>query len=171
MSTEKLDIKLLCMDVDGILTDGHIIVHKDGSESKKFHVHDGGWLRIWARQGLKTAVITGRQCPAVEHRLKTIEIDYIYQGAHDKIEVFNQLLKESQIPARQTAYIGDDVFDLPVINRVGHAATVPEGLPELKDNVDFITTRPGGFGCVGEYICHLLKKMDLFDTAMERYRR
>jgi len=171
VNEEKLDIKLLAMDVDGVLTDGGIIVHPDGTESKKFHVHDGGWIRIWARMGLKTAVITGRQCPAVAHRMRDMEIDYVYQRAHDKIKVFDQLLRESRIPPEKIAYIGDDVFDLPVVNRVGFGVAVADAISELRQAAHYTTTTPGGEGAVGELIIYLLKKMNLWDTAMERYRR
>ncbi|MDP8232151.1 MAG: HAD-IIIA family hydrolase [Candidatus Zophobacter franzmannii] len=166
-----MDIKLLAMDVDGVLTDGSIITHADGSESKRFHACDGGWIRIWQRQGLKTAVITGRQCPAVAHRMEDLKIDFVYQKAIDKIPVFEQLLEDSQIPPEQIAYIGDDVFDLPVMRRVGFSAVVPQVITELRAAADYMTTRSSGCGAVGELIQHLLKKMDLWDNAMERYRR
>jgi len=168
---DNLDIKLLAMDVDGVLTDGGIILDAQGSEYKKFHVHDGGWIRIWQRLGMKTAVITGRECPAVASRMTDLEIDYVYQKAHDKIEVFERLLKESQIPPEHIAYIGDDVFDLPLMSRVGFGVAVADALPELIEAVDFVTTAPGGHGAVGELIRFLLKKMNLWDQAMQRYRR
>ena len=166
-----MDIKLLAMDVDGVLTDGTIITHADGTESKRFHVYDGAWIRIWQRQGLKTAVITGRQCPAVAHRMEDLKINFVYQKAFDKIPVFEQLLQDSQIPPEQIAYIGDDVFDLPVMRRVGFSAVVPQAITELRAAADYITTRSSGCGAVGELIQHLLKKMKLWDIAMERYRR
>ena len=165
------DIKLLAMDVDGVLTDGGIIVHADGGESKKFHVHDGAWIRIWQRQGLQTAIITGRHCHAVGHRMKDLEIGYVYQKAIDKIEVFERLLKESQVPAAQIAYIGDDVFDLPVLRRVGFAATVADALVDVREAADYVTTAQGGRGAVGELIRYLLKRMGLWEKAMERYQR
>ena len=171
MNPKISDIKMLAMDVDGILTDGGIITHADGSESKRFHVHDGAWLRIWARAGLKTAIITGRKCPAVGHRMKDLKIDYVYQGSIDKLSVFDQFKSDSGIEPHQIAYIGDDVFDLPVLNRVGFSATVPEAITEVKDAADFITTRSGGSGCVGEMIIHLLKRMGLWEKAMEKYQR
>ncbi|MBN2842815.1 MAG: HAD hydrolase family protein [Sedimentisphaerales bacterium] len=164
------DIKMLCMDVDGVMTDGGIIIHEDGTESKRFHVHDGGWLRIWARQGLKTAVITGRECKPVEHRMKALEIDFVYQGAILKLPVFEQLVKDSGFQPHEIAYIGDDVFDLPLLRRVGFAASVADAVPEVKEQVDFVTACPGGRGAVGELVRHLLKKMGLFEQAMERYK-
>ena len=167
----KLDIKLLAMDVDGVLTDGVIVVHPDGSESKNFHVHDGAWIRIWKRMGLKTAVITGRECPAVQCRAQDLEIDYIYQKAWDKKDVLHQLIEASQIPAAQIAYIGDDVFDLPVIQRVGFSASVADANPEIRRSVDYVTQAAGGRGAVAELIRHLLRKLNLWDQAMQKYRK
>jgi 3-deoxy-D-manno-octulosonate 8-phosphate phosphatase (KDO 8-P phosphatase) len=168
--TDKLEISLLTMDVDGVMTDGGIIVHDDGSESKKFHVHDGAWLRIWRRQGLKTAVITGRQCHAVEHRMRGLEIDYVYQRAIDKLAAFEKLQADSGVPAHRIAYIGDDVMDLPVLRRVGFSAAVADSHPLVLDAVDYVTTRSGGRGAVQEMIEYLLKKMGLWDAAMQRYQ-
>ena len=169
---EKIqNIKMLVMDVDGVLTDGGIIVHADGTESKKFNVHDGGWVKIWARQGLKTAIITGRKCDAVAFRMKSLQVDYVYQNALDKIEVLGRLVEESQVPVEQMAYIGDDVFDLPVIKRVGFGVAVANALPELKQAADYVTTRNGGTGAVGELIIYMLKQMGLWDKAMAKYRR
>ncbi len=163
-------ITLLAMDVDGVLTDGGLIIHADGSESKRFHVHDGAWIRIWARLGFKTAIITGRQCPAVEHRARDLKIDFVYQNAKRKSEVFEQLLRDSRAAADAIAYIGDDVMDLPVLNRVGFRAVVDNALDEIKSVAHYITRRAGGDGAVGELIIHLLREKGLWDQAMERYR-
>jgi 3-deoxy-D-manno-octulosonate 8-phosphate phosphatase (KDO 8-P phosphatase) len=168
---ENLDIALLAMDVDGVMTDGGIIVHDDGSESKKFHVHDGAWIRIWRRQGLKTAVITGRQCQAVEHRMRGLEIDYVYQHAVDKLAAFEKLQAESGIPAERIAYIGDDVMDLPVLRRVGFSAAVADAHEQVRLIADYVTTCRGGHGAVRELIEYLLKKMNLWDAAMQRYQK
>ena len=171
MGNTEADIKLLAMDVDGVLTDGGIIINSDGTESKRFHVHDGAWLRIWKRQGLLSAVITGRECAAVEHRMRDLEIDFVYQKAHDKLAVFEKLLAESQVPAEQIAYIGDDVMDLPVMRRVGFSASVANAQALVLQQVDYVTKTPGGAGAVQELVCYLLKKKGLLDSAMERYRR
>ena len=157
------------MDVDGVLTDGGIIIHHDGTESKKFHVHDGAWLRIWKRQGLKTAIITGRLCSAVEIRARDLEIDYIYQKALIKLTAFEQLLNDSQVAPDQIAYIGDDMMDLPVMRRVGFSVAVADALPEVRQAADFVTDASGGRGAVCELINYLLDKMQLLPQALERY--
>jgi 3-deoxy-D-manno-octulosonate 8-phosphate phosphatase (KDO 8-P phosphatase) len=171
MKNGKIEISLLAMDVDGVLTDGGIILHDDGSELKKFHVHDGAWLRIWRRQGFKTAIITGRQCQAVEHRMRSLEIDFVYQHAIDKLEVFEKLLSESGVPAERIAYIGDDVMDLPVLRRVGFSAAVADAHPMVREAADYVTPLPGGRGAVGKLIEHLLKEMNLWNAAMQRYQK
>lgn len=165
-----MDIKLLAMDVDGVLTDGGIIVHGDGSESVRFHVRDGAWLRVWRRLGMRTAAITGRECPAVARRLEALETDFVYQGARRKAEVLEQLLAESQVPAEQIAYIGDEVMDLPVMRRVGFSASVADGLEMVREAADYVTDEAGGQGAVAELIRYMLKEMGLWDKAMERYR-
>ena len=169
MSGDKLDIKLLAMDVDGVLTDGGLILHADGTESKRFHVKDGAWLRIWKRQGLMTAFITGKESIVVAERARDLQIDFVYQRAHYKVEAFAQLLKDSQVSAEQIAYIGDDVIDLPVMRQVGLSAAVADALPEVCEIADFVTKRPGGHGAVQEFIGYLLKRMGLLQQAMERY--
>ena len=161
---------MLVMDVDGVLTDGGIIIHDDGSESKCFNVKDGAWLRIWQRQGLQTAIISGRQCPAVTHRAQQLQIDFVYQKAHDKLAALDQLVEESQIQPQQMAYIGDDMMDLPVLRRVGFAATVADALPAVQEEAQFVTTKPGGKGAVQELIQYLLQEMNLIDQALQRYQ-
>jgi len=167
----KLNIKLLAMDVDGVLTDGGIIVHHDGTESKQFHVHDGAWIRIWRRQGLLTGIITGRECPAVEHRAYSLEIDFVYQKAWEKLPVLEQLVQASNVPAHEIAYIGDDVFDLPVIHNVGFSAAPADAQPEVCEAVDYVTKAKGGRGAVCEVIRYLLQQMDLWDQAMVKYQK
>ena len=171
MSDETFpEIELLVMDVDGVLTDGGIIVHADGTESKRFHVHDGAWIRIWHRLGCKTALITGRDCPAVAHRARDLEINFVYQGAHRKLEVLHQLEAASGITAPRMAYIGDDVMDLPVLRRVGFAVAVADACPEVRQAAHYITHQPGGRGAVGELIRYLLKRLGRYNQALERYR-
>ena len=166
----NLDIRLLAMDVDGVLTDGGIIIHDDGSESKKFSARDEAWIRIWRRLGLKTAIITGRRCTAVDHRAKQLEIDFVYQDAHFKLDALKQLIADSNTPAEHIAYIGDDVMDLPVMREVGFAAAVRDAHPDLCDAADYVSTKPGGQGAVQEVIAYLLEQMHLMDDAMKRYR-
>ena len=162
-------IKMLVMDVDGVLTDGGILVYADGSESKRFHVQDGAWLRIWRRQGLKTAIITGRTCPAVAYRAADLEVDYVYQGTIEKGATLEELVQESGVAVEEMAYIGDDIFDLPVLRRVGYPAAVANAIGLIKEAADYVTRTKGGEGAVAELIRHLLRQKGLWEQAVERY--
>jgi 3-deoxy-D-manno-octulosonate 8-phosphate phosphatase (KDO 8-P phosphatase) len=163
------DIKLLAMDCDGVLTDGGIYIGDDGTESRKFNVKDGAWLRIWKRLGLETAIITGKESDALARRAKDLNIDYLYQKAHYKAEAFEKLLADSSLAARQMVYIGDDIIDLPVMREVGFSVAVADAVDEVKQLADWVTSRNGGQGAVQETIHYLLEKMGLRNQALQRY--
>lgn len=169
MTCQFSDIKLLAMDCDGVLTDGGIYLDNEGKELRKFNVKDGAWLRIWKRQGLQTAIITGKESQAVAKRASDLEIDYIYQKAHYKLEAFERLLADSSVEPNQIVYIGDDIIDLPVMRKVGFSIAVADAVDPIKEQADWITTRNGGHGAIQETICYLLEKMGLKDQALERY--
>jgi len=169
MKNNKLDIKLLAMDVDGVMTDGGLIMHADHTESKKFNVKDGAWIRIWKRQGFLTAIITGKQSKAVEHRAEDLQIDFLHQKVYFKAEALDKILSQSNLLPHQIAYIGDDVIDLPVIHRVGFSAAVADAVPEVRQAVDYVTRAKGGQGAVQEVISFLFKEMGIWDQAMKRY--
>jgi 3-deoxy-D-manno-octulosonate 8-phosphate phosphatase (KDO 8-P phosphatase) len=163
------NIKLLVMDVDGVLTQGDVIIHHDGSESKSFNVLDGHGIRMWHRAGLKTAIMSGRTAEATRHRAEQLEITYVYQGCTEKVPVLERLLKESGLSAEQLAYIGDDVLDLPVMKRVGFAAAVSNAVDELKQQAHYVTKLSGGRGAVRETIEYILKKTGQWPNLVERY--
>ena len=165
----SLNIKLLAMDCDGVLTDGGLFYHNDGSESRRYNVKDGAWLRIWQRQGFKSAIITGKESQSLLTRANDLDVDYVYQKAHYKGVVFEQLLNDSGLPAEQIAFIGDDVIDLPVIRQVGFSAAVADAVEEVRQEADFTTQAGGGQGAVQEIIRYLLKEMGLYKEAMDRY--
>jgi 3-deoxy-D-manno-octulosonate 8-phosphate phosphatase (KDO 8-P phosphatase) len=163
------NIKLLVLDVDGVLTDGGIIVHSDGAESKRFSVMDGHRIKLWQRSGGQTAIISGRETVATTIRAQQLEIAYIMQGCLDKLPAFEELLKKAGLKAEQTAYIGDDLMDIPLVRRAGFGVAVANASEELKKYAHFVTKRSGGDGAVAEVIEHLLKKQKKWDTLMERY--
>jgi len=165
----SLNIKLLAMDCDGVMTDGGLFYHDDGSETRRFNVKDGAWIRIWSRQDLKTAIITGKVSDAVKKRADDLDVDYLYQKAHYKGQVFLQLLEDSGIPAEHIAFIGDDIIDLPVIQQVGFSVAVADAVEEVREAADWVTQAKGGQGAVQEVIRYLLKEMGLYEQAMERY--
>lgn len=173
MSSKQVDlskIKLLIMDVDGVMTDGGIIIHSDGSESKRFHVLDGHRVTLWHRAGLESAILSGRDTAATAIRAQQIGVKYILQGCKQKLPAFEKLLQESGYSAEQTAYIGDDLLDLPLLKRVGFAVTVANGIDEIKPYVHYVTRCSGGNGAVAEVIEYILKQTGRWDGLVAGYR-
>lgn len=170
MTDDKLSkIQLIIMDVDGVLTDGRLIIHSDGSESKQFHVMDGHRIKMWQRAGGLTAIISGRESPATSVRAKQLNISYVMQGCLKKLPALKTLLQKTHLNQEDAAYIGDDLMDIPLVRRVGFGAAVADAAPELKKHADFVTQHKGGKGAVGEVIEFLLKKSGKWDKLMERY--
>jgi 3-deoxy-D-manno-octulosonate 8-phosphate phosphatase (KDO 8-P phosphatase) len=163
-------IELLVLDVDGVLTDGRLIVHSDGSESKNFHTLDGHGIRLWQRAGLKVALLSGRHSEATQRRAEQLEIRYVLQDCHLKRPAVERLLKELNLKAENAAYVGDDLPDLPVMQFVGFAVAVANAVDEVKEHADYVTTHPGGRGAVREVIEHILKNSGRWQALMERYR-
>lgn len=173
MDTKKqsiiANIKLLALDVDGVLTDGSIILHHDGTESKQFNLLDGHGIRMWHRAGLQTAFISGRETAATAHRAKQLEVAYVFQGCNEKLPVFESLLKAAGLEAAQVAYMGDDVMDIPIIRRAGFGAAVANAADDVKQHAAYVTKKPGGGGAVREVIEYLLKGGGKWDELMKRY--
>jgi 3-deoxy-D-manno-octulosonate 8-phosphate phosphatase (KDO 8-P phosphatase) len=173
MAEKKTDlnqIKLLITDVDGVLTDGGIIIHSDGTESKRFNVLDGQRFTMWHRAGLDSAIISGRETAATMIRAEQCGIKYVLQGCKQKLPAFEQLLKDTGYTAEQTAYIGDDWLDVPLLKRVGFAVVVASGVEEIKSYAHYVTQRSGGDGAVAEVIEYLLKQAGQWNKLIERYR-
>jgi len=147
-------IKLFVCDVDGVFSDGRIYLGNDGEELKAFHTKDGFGLKAIMQQGIEVAIITGRQSNIVENRMSALGVKHIYQGKDDKLTVYRSLLEKLQLTPEQTAYIGDDVVDLPVMNIAALGIAVNDAHPLVRQKADLITTTNGGFGAVRE-ICDL----------------
>ncbi|MDN2662936.1 3-deoxy-manno-octulosonate-8-phosphatase KdsC [Psychromonas sp. 14N.309.X.WAT.B.A12] len=147
-------IKLFVCDVDGVFSDGRIYLGNDGEELKAFHTKDGFGLKAIMQQGIEVAIITGRQSNIVSTRMNALGVKHIYQGKDDKLSVYKDLLTQLNLTAEQTAYIGDDVVDLPVIQLAGLGIAVNDAHPLVLQKADLITTIKGGFGAVRE-ICDL----------------
>ncbi|MCJ7729230.1 MAG: HAD hydrolase family protein [Sedimentisphaerales bacterium] len=163
------DIQLLALDVDGVLTDGKLIINADGSEGKSFNALDGHGIRMWQRAGLKVAFLSGRSCEPTKHRAQELEVDYYFQNCHDKLPILEELLEKSGIQKEAVAYIGDDLPDLPVIRYVGFGVAVANATDEVKRYADYVTSRDGGNGAVREVIEYILKKTGRWQQLMERY--
>lgn len=164
-------IKLLILDVDGVLTDGKIIYTDRGEEIKRFDVRDGHGLKLLMRSGIEVALLTGRKSRAVLHRARDLGIRHVYQKATDKMQVYAKILARNKLPDRSVAFVGDDLIDIPVLKRVGFSAAVPNAVPEVKEIVDYVTMSGGGEGAVREICELLLKAQNKWKKVTERYYR
>ncbi len=163
------DIQLLVLDVDGVLTDGTLTVNPDGSESKPFSTLDGHGIRLWQRAGLKVAFLSGRTSEPTRCRAEQLDVDYVLQDCHNKLDSLRKLLEQLKLSADRAAYIGDDLPDLPVIRHVGFGVAVANAVDEVKRGADYVTTRRGGSGAVREVIEYILKNTGRWQKLMERY--
>jgi 3-deoxy-D-manno-octulosonate 8-phosphate phosphatase (KDO 8-P phosphatase) len=169
MAVDLDRIKLLLLDVDGVMTDGRIIYLHDGGEAKAFDVKDGHGLKLIQRAGIKVGIITGRQSDIVARRAAELGIELVYQGAKDKMQPFIEILEKLDLKASEVAYLGDDLVDLPVMRLVGFSATVADASDDIKPYVDLVTSRPGGRGAVREVCDLLLKQSGLWTSVTSRY--
>jgi len=163
------NIKLVIFDVDGVMTDGSLFFGDDGQEYKAFNSFDGHGMRMLIEGGIKPAVITGRKSLVVEHRMKDLGVELIYQGYRDKTPAYEALLKEVGLSAEQVAYVGDDVVDLPVMSRVGFAIAVQNSHPFVKQHAHWITPRNGGSGAVRDVVELLLEARGTLASKLESY--
>jgi len=163
------DIKILVMDVDGVLTDGTLIINADGSESKGFNSLDGHGIRMWQRAGLKVAFLSGRDSEPTRRRAQQLEIDHCIQDCHNKLPALKELAEKLDLEAEAIAYIGDDLTDLPSIRYAGFSVAVADAVDEVKQYADYVTTRAGGRGAVREVIEYILKNTGKWRQLMNKY--
>lgn len=162
-------IRLLLLDVDGVLTDGRIIYDAQGVETKAFDVKDGHGLKLLQRSGVQVGIITGRQSEVVNVRARELGIDIVYQGAKDKLVPFEEILQKLQLAEDEVAYMGDDLPDLPVLRRAGLAVAPVDAVGEIKPYVHYVTSRPGGRGAVREVCDLLLQESGHWSELTARY--
>jgi 3-deoxy-D-manno-octulosonate 8-phosphate phosphatase (KDO 8-P phosphatase) len=148
-------VQLLLLDVDGVLTDGTLIYSSDGTEAKCFHTQDGLGLRLLQDSGVAVGIITARTSPMVERRAHELRIAYLYQGHEDKLSAYESILKQTGLRPPQTAYMGDDLMDLPLLNRVGLAAAPANAVTEIRQRAHYTCECSGGRGAVRE-LCDLI---------------
>ncbi len=163
------EIELLCLDVDGVMTDGGIRLDDNGVETKRFHVRDGTGIRLWIRLGYHVALVTGRSGKALQHRAAELDIRHVIQASTDKARALDELLKELSLTPAQAAVLGDDLPDLPMMRRAGYAMAVADAVPEIRQAAKFITTRAGGDGAVREAVEHLLKAKRRWGEAVDLF--
>lgn len=159
------NVQLLCLDVDGVMTDGSIAIDDNGVETKRFHVRDGTGIRIWLKLGLQIALITGRRGTAVQHRARELGIEHVIQGSTDKAADLRELLRTLNLAPQQVAMLGDDLPDLSLMKMVGYPMAVADATPEIREAARFVTQRPGGHAAVREAIEHLLRAKECWDEA------
>ncbi len=166
---KAVDIKLAVFDVDGVLTNGKLILGESGNEYKSFHVRDGHGLVMLLEAGCKVAVITARSSNIVAERMASLGIKYIYQGEKDKGARLQKLIDELDLERKQVAYVGDDVIDLPAMINVGLPIAVADAHPEVKNNADWITENRGGQGAVREVCELIMQAQGKFDDLIKAY--
>jgi 3-deoxy-D-manno-octulosonate 8-phosphate phosphatase (KDO 8-P phosphatase) len=166
---KAVNIKLVVFDVDGVLTDGKLILGENGNEYKSFHVRDGHGLVMLLESGCKIAVITARSSKIVAERMESLGIEYVYQGEKDKGVRLMKLIDELGLEREQVAYVGDDVIDLPAMVKVGLPIAVADARTEVKQNADWVTQDRGGQGAVREVCELIMKAQGNFDERIKIY--
>ena len=154
-------IRILILDVDGVMTDGRVFWLEGHGWTRHFHVQDGYGLKLLMRHGIQVAVISGGESEDVRTRMKFLNIEHVFLGDEDKLKALEKIISATGIPADEMAFMGDDLFDIPVIERVGFAATVPHAVEAVKARVNYITQTPGGWGAVREIADAIRKSQGL----------
>jgi 3-deoxy-D-manno-octulosonate 8-phosphate phosphatase (KDO 8-P phosphatase) len=171
LARKAAGIRLLLFDVDGVLTDGRILLHADGSESKAFSIRDGTGI-VWAqRAGLATGLLSARHSAATTARAAQLGIRIVRQQAGDKLQMYRELLEEEGVSDGEVAFMGDDVLDLPVLSRVGLSAAPADAAPDVLARVDWVSSRAGGDGAARELIELLLRAQGTWDALLDGYVR
>jgi 3-deoxy-D-manno-octulosonate 8-phosphate phosphatase (KDO 8-P phosphatase) len=164
-------IKLIIFDVDGILTDGSLFFGNDGEEYKAFNSRDGHGIKMLRATGVDAAILTGRTSQVVEHRARNLGISRLIQGSEDKLHSYQHLLAEIGLRAEQTAFMGDDVVDLPVMRRCGMAISVPEAPAEVLARAHLVTRAAGGRGAAREACEYLMRAQGTWAAQLALYDR
>jgi len=163
------NIELILADVDGVLTDGGIVFDNQGIESKKFHVRDGLGIKLWRRSGCKFGLLTARNSHIVKVRANELGVDIVRQGFEDKLAKALEVIQDCKLAPEQVCFIGDDLPDLPVMQRVGFSAAVADAVKEVRDAADYITRAGGGQGAVREVIEVVLKAKLQWEDLIRKY--
>ncbi len=162
-------IKLVVFDVDGVLTDGSLYIDAEGRELKVFHSRDGHGMKMLQNSGVDIAVITARTSEAVAHRMDSLNIKHVYQGQQDKLTAFTVLLEKLALDAQHVAYVGDDVIDLPVMQRVGLAIAVQDAHYLVKKHAHWQTPSVGGRGAARDVCEMVMEAQGTLEAQLDRY--
>ncbi len=162
-------IRLLLFDVDGVLTDGTVIVHSDGSESKAFNIRDGAGIVLAQRAGLQVGLLSARLSGATTHRAAQLGVAMVIQGVRNKLDAYERILRDGGLDDTEVAFMGDDLLDLPVLARVGLAAAPADAVADVRAGVHFVASAGGGRGAVRELIETVLRAQQRWDAAIREY--
>jgi 3-deoxy-D-manno-octulosonate 8-phosphate phosphatase (KDO 8-P phosphatase) len=162
-------LKLLILDVDGVLTDGKLFFDNDGNEYKAFHARDGHGIKLLQQSGVQVAVISGRKSNSVALRMKNLGIEHVYQGHENKISAFHEIIEKIGISPEQSAHVGDDLLDLPLMIRVGLAIAVQDANFAVKQHAHWCTSLSGGCGAVREVCDLIMQAQGSFDNVVSSY--
>jgi 3-deoxy-D-manno-octulosonate 8-phosphate phosphatase (KDO 8-P phosphatase) len=164
-------IRLLLFDVDGVLTDGVVVMHTDGTESKGFHIRDGAAI-VWAqRAGLSVGLLSARTSGATTHRAAQLGIRTVVQGVPDKLVAYQQILRDAGLSDDAVAYMGDDLLDVPVLSRAGLAGAPADAAQDVRDRVHWVSAMGGGRGAVREFIELILRAQERWETVTREYMK
>jgi 3-deoxy-D-manno-octulosonate 8-phosphate phosphatase (KDO 8-P phosphatase) len=169
-------VKMLLMDVDGVLTDGRFLLvpMPDGSvvEAKAFDSQDGSAIGLARRAGIKLGIISGRGSPAVTRRAEELKLDFVYLGlGRKKLSAYEEIILKSGLPEESVCYVGDDLQDIPIMRRVGFPVAVANACAETKECAAYITRRAGGDGAIREVVELILKSQDMWKPAIDEFLR
>lgn len=171
LSQRCASVRLLLTDVDGVLTDGGVVIDDRGVETKRFHIRDGLAIRIWQAAGGEFGIVTGRTSQVVERRAQELDVDTVRQGVKEKLPVVQELAQQFQLLPAQIAYVGDDLPDLPPIAWAGLGVAVADAAEEVRATADYVTSVRGGAGALREVVELLLKNSDRWDAAISRFTK
>jgi 3-deoxy-D-manno-octulosonate 8-phosphate phosphatase (KDO 8-P phosphatase) len=162
-------IRLLILDVDGVMTDGRIIMDYAGREIKNFDVKDGHGIKVLMRYGIDVVLVTGRRSTVVEHRARDLGISEVHQGVTNKLEIADTILRNRSLNYEHIAFVGDDIVDISLLRRVGFSAAVADAAEDVKKCADYVTVRRGGRGAVREVCEVILKAKGEWTDVAKRY--
>ena len=159
-------VRCIVFDVDGVLTDGRIVLGRGGEEWKSFNVRDGLRMAMARKQGLVLAFLTGRESEAVSRRAAELSVDHVLQGVKDKAEAMKALLRQAGLGPEGIAYLGDDIPDMPAMREAGFSGAVSDAAPEVLQVSDWTSVKPGGKGAAGDFIEFILRSQGLWEEAL-----
>jgi 3-deoxy-D-manno-octulosonate 8-phosphate phosphatase (KDO 8-P phosphatase) len=162
-------IRLVLFDVDGVLTDGRLLLHGDGTESKQFHIRDG-IVMVWAqRMGLKIGLLSARSSPTTTERAAQLGITLVHQGVTSKLDAYDAIVDDIGLNDEEVAYMGDDIVDIAVLSRVGLAAAPADAVPEVRERVHWVASTAGGAGAARELLELILRAQGQWDAILRSF--